>query len=362
MNTAPLSWRSFGPAFARAWSAFFETPADLRTIWFVRTMFAMIVLINLAFWAPDLELLFGEGGVLPGQTAWDLQRVWTPSVFKYLPATNAVLYTCFGILTLQTVLLLLGVYPRFQAVGVFIGLVSFHLRNVILWDSEDDVMRLVCLWLIFMPIHRVGRRDLLLRSIPSPVPGDDAPNATAPAWGLRMLQFQLCLIFFDTFCSKIQGEPWQNGTAIYYAMRLDEFSRSWIVPEFLISTPWIVKLMTWSVLLIEGLAPFLIWFKETRRPMLLCACAFHFGCMLMMHLFLFHPIMLCGWAAFLTTEDWNDLGRGWLRLKAFVLPSRSRETSPSARSPHEEATAEEELIATKMRVIDPDRPACFLPW
>lgn len=361
MNTSPLSWKTFGPAFARTWNAFFETPVDLRTIGFVRTLYAAVVLINLAFWYPDLTLWFGESGVLPAQTAWDLQRAWVPSVLRLLPATDTVLWVCYAVYAAQAILLLLGVAPRFNAVCLFVWLCSFQSRNPILWDGEDNVIRLAGLWLMFMPLHRVWRRDLLLRRIPSPIAGDALPNATAPAWGLRMLQLQMCLIFLDTFWSKIQGEPWQAGTALYYAMRLDDFARLWIVPEFLISTPWVVRVITYSVLVIEFSIPILVWFRETRRPALVIALAFHLGCFVMMHLFLFHPIMLCGWAAFLTGDDWNDLARGWRRLKALVV--KSVITPPAAPSAADQAAAEEELVATKNpAAIDPDRPACSLPW
>ena len=61
--------------------------------------------------------------------------------------------------------------------------------------------------------------------------------------------------------------------------------------------------MTWSVVAAEFSIPILIWFKETRRPCLLVLLIFHLANEWTMNLFLFHPLMVCGWIAFVTPED-----------------------------------------------------------
>ena len=81
------------------------------------------------------------------------------------------------------------------------------------------------------------------------------------------------------------------------------------VPHYLFDTPWTVRAMTWSVLYVELVIPFLIWIPKARRFSLLVLLAFHLSNEWAMHLFLFHWIMLCGWMSFLTTQDLDALAR-----------------------------------------------------
>ena len=125
----------------------------------------------------------------------------------------------------------------------------------------------------------------------------------APAWGLRLLQLQIALILWVAGTNKLYGRPWVEGDALYYVARLHEFFPRFPVPGFLFNTPWIVMLLTWSVIVVEIFVPMLVWFKETRRFALLLALVFHLASDYSMNLFLFHWFMLTAWLSFLTTED-----------------------------------------------------------
>jgi hypothetical protein len=96
---------------------------------------------------------------------------------------------------------------------------------------------------------------------------------------------------------------------LYYVARLDDYFDRLPTPTWLFDTPWAVALMTWSVIVVELLGPILLWFKETRRVSLAAIVLFHLANEWTMHLFLFHWVMLCGWMAFLSPEDFAWIGR-----------------------------------------------------
>jgi hypothetical protein len=96
---------------------------------------------------------------------------------------------------------------------------------------------------------------------------------------------------------------------MYYVSRLGDFFGRLSVPAFLFDAPWPVAFITWSVVAAEVLVPFFIWFRETRRACLVLVVAFHLANEWTMNLFLFHWLMLCGWLAFLTPEDFAWLSR-----------------------------------------------------
>lgn len=288
----------------RCWNAFFHTPADPRVCALIRIGYAALVLINLAVLYPQLDEFFGEAGVLPYETSRLINDPDCWTVLGWLPHTPAVLHACFWIYVVQTVCLLLGAASRLNAVCVFVWLVSFQNRNVLVLDGEDSVFRLIGFFLIFMPVGQAWAIDALLRPATAGRP--------TSGWALRLLQIQMAIIYFSAAILKLQGDSWIDGTTLYYVSRLDDYFGRFPVPGFLFDVPIAVKLLTWSVIAVEFFASILVWFRETRLPCLVVAALFHLGCDYSMYLFLFHWIMLVGWMSFLTGDDLDRAGR-WLR-------------------------------------------------
>ena len=59
---------------------------------------------------------------------------------------------------------------------------------------------------------------------------EDADIVSRPPWAQRMIQLELSLMYFATFCWKAKGAPWLQGTAMFYIYHLDEFRRLPTVP------------------------------------------------------------------------------------------------------------------------------------
>jgi hypothetical protein len=312
MTPVLCSWREVFPAVGRAWNRFFHQPADGRLVVLLRVFYAAVLLVNVLLWWPNLERWFGGDGVLPKDIA---KVVFDSSAASLLPESRTALWTCYFIFLAQIVLLLVGVFPRVQAWCVFAWLVSFQHRQPMIWDSEDAVMRLLGFYLLFAPLQ-VGALIAWRR------PVFDCPaNAAAPSgWAIRLIQIQMCLIFLLAAFAKLHGDSWLDGTAVYYAARLNEFAVIGAPTDFLFESPWIVALLTWGTIAIEAVTPMLLWFRETRRTALVVLLLFHIGCMLTMHLFLFHWIMLCGWCAFLSSDDLDWVWRRTIPSASHLRP------------------------------------------
>jgi vitamin K-dependent gamma-carboxylase-like protein len=315
MNPAPWSLRSTIPALARSWHEFFHRPCDARICAAARIAYATLVLIHLAVLYPDLDLWFGEHGVLPREAAREAASPYTWSLLDVLPASSTVLHACFWIAVGHAVALLVGLWPRLNALLLFVWIASFQVRNVLIGDGEDALMRMLGFFMILLPSGRcwsvsalVGqwwygqRRDSTHRV------AEPAPYA-APGWGLRLLQIEMAMLMFTAGLLKLSGDRWVNGTALYYVSRLDDHFGRFPVPAWLFDSPWLVALMTWSVIAAELAAPVLIWFRETRLACLAVLVAFHLANEWTMNLFLFHWLMLCGWMAFLTPDEFPWLWR-----------------------------------------------------
>ncbi len=220
--------------------------------------------------------------------------------------------------------LIFGAWSRINAVCVLAWLISFQHRNPIICDSEDIVSRLIGWYVVLMPTNLAWSVDAWRRrpALATPV--------MAPAWGLRLLQLQMSAIFLGAAWQKLGGDPWRDGTAMFYVTQLDDYFGRTPLPEWFHETPWIMKGMTWSSIAIEIIVPIGVWFRQTRVPMLLLALAFHLSTDLMMHLFLFHWLMLVGWSAFVLPQDFAWLGR---ILRKFQAVGAQRPQSSPVETP-----------------------------
>ena len=305
--------RRFPSRLAAAWNDFFHGPLDRRVCAVVRIGFAALVLVWLAVLYPDLARWFGRDGVLPPTVSAKVMPGGAWTVLTLLPRGDGWLHAAWGVAVAQALLLLVGLGSRFNALGVFVWVVSFVHRNGLILDSEDTVFRLVGFYLILMPCGACWSVDAWLRARRGII-HDRASLSTicrGPAWGLRLLQLQMSVIFLSAGLCKLQSAAWRDGTAMYYVARLDDYFGRFPTPDFLWQTPWVVGLITWSVIAAELTIPLLLWWRKTRRWALAVAVAFHLANEYSMHLFLFHWIMLVGWASFLTGDDLS-LARRWL--------------------------------------------------
>jgi len=323
MSDADLwSLRAIGSRAVSAWQAFFHRPCDARVCAAIRILFATLVLVYFAVLYPDLNHWFTADGVLPAAASRDVTSPSHWSILWPLPDTPEAVRICFWIAVTQTALLGLGLLPRLQALCVFLWLVSFQVRNTLITDGEDDVFKMIAFCMIWIPSGHCWSLDALLRRWWAGGNESGSTNVAKyeafPGWGLRLLQIEMAMVFLSAGLSKLAGDAWLNGTALYYVARLDDFFGRFPVPDWPFDTPWVVALLTWSVPLIEIAVPLLIWFRETRRACLVLVLLFHLANEWTMHLFLFHWIMLCGWLAFVTADDflWLNFRRSQPELHA----------------------------------------------
>jgi len=158
-------------SFGTVWNDFFYASFDLRWAAVIRIAFASLVLVNLAILGVDLGLWFGPDGVMPLDASRTVIDSSSHTIFELLPDTNTTVRVCFVLAMLHAAALLVGWYPRVQAFGVFFWLVAFQHRNMMIFDGEDQLFRLVAFFLVFTPTHEHFSVHTLLRRAGGPVTG-----------------------------------------------------------------------------------------------------------------------------------------------------------------------------------------------
>jgi hypothetical protein len=283
---------------ARAWNGFFFRPVDVRLCGFLRIAFAALLLLDNAVQWQFIELWYGEEGALPYAVSLQYANPAAFSWFRWLPTTSAALIGLYLLFNLQALLLLLGLWTRFQAASVFLHLISFQHRNDLIRDGEDIVFRMFSFFLIFLPLGGVWSLDAQRRR------GALRPH---PKWPLRLMQIQTCLVFLSSGAYKARGAAWRDGTALYYVSRLEDFFGRFWLPQGIFDSLMVLQLATWTVIFVELAIPIAIWIPRMRRLCIAMAIGLHLAIDYSMHLFLFQWVMMLGWLTFLTSEDLDRL-------------------------------------------------------
>ena len=175
-------------------------------------------------------------------------------------------------------------------------------RNPFMLFGADMVLFNLGLWLLFLRSDRVWSMDNWLRQR-----SGQCKSRMIPLWPVKAIQIQIALIYLRTALAKHATEPWQDGSAVYYALTVlgnDLFPRIMHWKLFL-------SMLTYSTMGIEFAFPFLVFWKPTRWFALLSATMLHVGIDLCMSIRLFGLVMIAGLASFVLPSE-------WLAVEAFV--------------------------------------------
>ena len=285
----------------KSYRDFLTTPISPVPLGVFRCLFAAVLLANAAFMAPDIQTWFSDTGVLPLDLARQQFGEVRLNLFTIFGSSPDAVLAIFAVHCLAAVCLLFGIFGRLAPVTLFLTMVSFHHRNIYVLHSGDTLMRLYCFFLMFADSTaalsvdrwiavRFGREDRKVHRLINPLP-------------VRLIQMQLCLVYFAAFFIKATGTLWQNGNAVFVVQQVGEFDR-FPVPEFF-KAIWASKILTWYTLLVEGLFAFLVWFKDTRILMLVGALFLHVGLEYSMNIQLFQPTITSAFLLFITAAEYQ---------------------------------------------------------
>jgi hypothetical protein len=285
-----------------AWNKFFfeEKSTDgialFRIIWMgLILIYFLIDLGNIHdFYGPEAIISFGTARSQFPDLHANLFNLFNPSY----EATHGLLIV-YGI---SLVLSVFGLFTRWSLVVALLCMTSLHQRNIWLLSSSEMLMRAITLFLIFSPCGHSLSIDSLLGRFYSQF----RQKRMWSVWALRLIQIQISVVYLWTFWHKLKGDTWIDGTAVYYATRLESM-RNFSIPYLMDSTLFL-KFLTWSTLVLEFSLGALIWIKEFRKPVIFIGILFHLGIEFMMTIPFFELYMIALLINFFTPEE----------LKSFV--------------------------------------------
>ena len=279
---------------------------DLRALAVMRIWLAGIILTDLAIRATDLEAHYSNMGVLPLHVLH--QYVWLPQFFSFHALSGLwqfelvlfLLAACFA------VSLLLGYKTRVSTVATWLLLLSLQNRNPLIEQGGDDLLRMLLFWGMFLPWGRFYSYDATQKP---PLSGTSSGTSYFSAATVAYI-VQVGIVYVSTALLKNSPEWSSDGTALYYALSLDQI----LMPggKLIYPYPELLRILTLTTYYTELLLPFLLlipfYNSFFRMVVVVVLFGFHIGISLTLFVGLFYLINIASIAGLLPgpVMDWVD--------------------------------------------------------
>ena len=272
-----------------AWNRFWFAPEPTSTLAIFRIAFGAIVFVWGLSLLPDFEAFFSAHGVQPIHSTG-------PGVWGVLNLTDsyAVAVAVYVVLLASSLCVLVGYRTRLASVLLFVAIVSIDRRAPSIFNSGDGLVRCLAFSLVLAPagaslsVDRWRKARDRFWEFPERAP-----------WALRLVQIQVSIVYLTAVWEKLQGEPWLDGTAVSYALRLEDYER-FAMPGALSQSLLVSGVMTYCTLVVELMLAVLVWNRAARPLVLALGVALHLGIAFHLRIGFFSETMLVAYLAFLT--------------------------------------------------------------
>jgi len=274
--------------------------------------FALLLHYGLA--TPYLFDLWVDGGWMPRALAvsddpWSLSLLFGATSPWQLAAFHVLFLFCCAAF-------MVGWRAAWVKWFVLIGQISYDHRNPMLFYGVDKILASLLLIMCLAPVGRAMSLDRVraLRAVKRVNLDAALPPYSSPWTGacIRLMQIQMAVLFFYSAISKLGGDDWWNGDALWYVFTTDEHYSRFLL-HVLASQYWLVNVGTYGTILIEIAYPFLIWQRATRPYLLGLALFLYSQFAILMGLFYFSFVMMTGHMSFMRPEWLTRLGLAWKR-------------------------------------------------
>ncbi len=293
-------------------------------------------------WAPALNQQFAND---PGLDWFAVDRWW----YTFLGHGGRTWFEVwYHVAIVVCLLVALGWRTRFTSVCFALTIMAFTGRDVFLTDGGDNIMGLMAIYLAFtrcgarwsLDARRRHRRAGARRAQGVPeFAWPDTPSGRAWAEidrtreevvtflhnaAVLVIAAQICVVYAAAGLYKSQGSYWQNGTAIYYTLKLDWF-RPWPgLSDFMAGQSVMIAMVAYLTVFVQIAFPFAVFSRWLKYPCLVALLGMHFSIAVVMGLPLFSAAMMVGDAVFLPEPAWRWVGgrvrRAMTRVPRLPVP------------------------------------------
>lgn len=280
---------------------------DLRSLAVFRIGLACVILLDLYLRSLDLSLFYTDDGVMPRSLLFKaFPDPWRFSIYL-LSGTTTFTVILFVLQAFLALLLLIGWRTRWVLFFSWFMMVSLHVRNPMINDSGDQLLRLLLFWSLFLPLGASFSVDSALNT-------RSKSSYSILSVGSAALLLQVCLMYWWTGYLKSKTVEWQNGDSIFLALNITGYTQP--IASFLQTIDKdILSALTKATLYFELAGPFLFFspicflFFRGMGIVLFWLMHLSFGLILQLGVFPFFDFVAI--IPFIPTAFWEKVFSRW---------------------------------------------------
>jgi hypothetical protein len=288
--------------FLHALGGWFFERGDPRVAAALRIAYSALVLLILWDFYPVMPLLFGHRGMM-GTMDPVLAHLTGFRYFLFHHDSPAELQAWFWASVACAAMAMAGLLTRLSLPLTFLSMMLFRERGPFMTFGADLVLNCIGVWLLFLDCGRVASVDRRLRRWWGQA-DDDGALPAIELWPVKAIQIQVALIYLVTGLKKLQTIPWQDGSAVYYAVHVGNVLKGQ-PPPWIVHHHALMALMNYGTLVIELAVPFMLFVRPLRAWAMGAAFLMHTGIDVFMSIRFFSLAMYVGYVSFLDAGDWS---------------------------------------------------------
>ncbi len=279
--------------FARVTGRWFEI--DLRALAAFRISLGLLLIADLVLRSRNLGAFYTDAGVLPRKALFsDYTDVYSLHAVSGEAWAQTALFCIAGVFAFA---LLVGYRTRIATIASWLLLISLHIRNPMVINGGDVLLRILLLWAIFLPLDE--RWSLSA----SPSMGDRTTTASVSTMALLL---QVVLMYVTNTIHKFRGDLWTEGEALVYIFSADQFT--FLLGNVIAEYHVLLEAGTylWLVLLVASPLLFIIT-GRARAILPTLFVGMHLGMLVMMPIMLFPLVVVAALLPFYPPVVWDTL-------------------------------------------------------
>lgn len=228
----------------------------------MRIAWALVTFLFLLFFWGDVTAYWSEGGLLPSALVPLVARSELRfTVLTWITEPEAV-FALYLLLLFSLLCAMIGVLPRFMTIASTLLLFSFHERDPLPLAGGDTVLRHLGFFLCLAPTLRAFSVTRIFEHWNSfRKTRRLLPPLTMAIWPLRLLLWQLVVIYITSTWYKLYGGVWRTGLAVASVLHHPVFAR------------FPIRFMNWLTPLAPGMNYLLLLWQGSWALLLLPASA-----------------------------------------------------------------------------------------
>jgi uncharacterized membrane protein YphA (DoxX/SURF4 family) len=274
MNPIAQATKCWFDDSVRAWDRFWFTPAQPHTLALIRVLGGAMLFYTHLVWGLRLNAFLGPQAFIDNATALKLQEGWYSWSYLWYIESPALLWTLHIAALVIFALLTLGLFTRVVAVLACLITLAYCHRLHGAQFGLDQVNAMLAMYLMLAPCGEVFSLDrwLSIKRAGQRL----APRAfVSTNIAIRLIQLHMCVIYLFGGISKLRGQMWWDGSAVWGAIANLEYQS--IDLTWLAHYPWIIAALTHATIFWETFYCFTVWPKWSRPLTLAMAVAVHGG-------------------------------------------------------------------------------------